>query len=78
MRPREVEHYIEIPLSEYRKLVEELAETKVYLSQRSEENFFKLVELKETNEKLSELSNLYERVVVELEGYKKLYDKEEE
>ena len=74
MRPRELEHYIEIPLSEYERLVRELAETRIYLQQRSEENFSKTLDLKDANDKLSEPANLYDQVVVELESYKRAYD----
>ncbi|MBR4079786.1 MAG: hypothetical protein IKK29_06200 [Christensenellaceae bacterium] len=78
MRPRELEHYIEIPLSEYRKLVEELAETKVYLMQRHDDIVSLHFNLKEVKDKLSKLSEQYEKTAFELECYKKMHDKEEE
>ena len=78
MRERTYEHMIEIPLNEYRKLVEELTETRIILANRHEELVVKIVDLKEAHEKLSKLSDLYEQAVVELESYKRLYDMETE
>lgn len=77
MRERTYETMIEIPLREYERLVREWAENRIYLTQRSEENFSKTLELKETKDRLSELSEAYEQVVEELERYKRLYDKED-
>ena len=78
MRERSYDTMIEIPLSEYRQLIEELTETKISLTNRYEELLVKIMDLKEAHDKLASLSDMYEQVVVELESYKKLYDKEEQ
>ena len=62
MENREV--YIEIPLNEYRKLVEDEINARA--------------ELKTVSAELARITDLYEQTVVELESYKRACDKEEE
>ena len=71
------EHYIEIPLSEYRKLVEEVTEYRVGAQRYIEDEVKARAELKAVSAELERISDLYEQVVVELESYKRAYDKEE-
>ena len=76
MRDRDYETMIEIPLTTYRELVEELTEYKVRMLQVTEDKLNVKAELNELQNAHSKLTDLYEQVVVELESYKKTYDKE--
>lgn len=76
MESREV--YIEIPLNEYRKLVEECTEHRVMVHRLVEDEINARAELKTVSAELARITDLYEQVVVELESYKRAYDKEEE
>ena len=78
MRERAQETMIEIPLSEYRQLVEDLTEARLCKIREAEEHFKLKFEFDTMKNAHAKLSNLYEQVVVELESYKMLYDKEEE
>lgn len=77
MRPRELEHYIEIPLSEYRKLVEEAVEFKFIMTQCNEDLIKARHDLKAIEAECAFLKERYEQVVVELESYKRAYDYKE-
>ena len=77
MRDKDYETMIEIPLTTYRELVEELTEYKVRMLQVTEDKLNVKAELNELQNAHSKLTDMYEQVVVELESYKRAYDKEE-
>ena len=76
MERREV--YIEIPLSEYRQLVEDNMENRLHMRKAIEDMMVVKFDLEEMKNAHAKLSEAYEQVVAELESYKRAYDKEEE
>lgn len=68
------EHYIEIPLSEYRQVIEDRKEAMLLMSSAIEDTFKLKVELDEMKNAHAKLSDAYEQVVAELESYKRAYD----
>ena len=77
MRERVNETIIEIPLSEYRHLIEELTECKIGMHKCVEDEIGARMELKQVKEELEAIKERHEAVLVELISYKKLYDKED-
>lgn len=76
MRDKDYETMIEIPLSEFRQLVEDNAENRLHMRKAIEDLMTVKFELEEMKTAHSKLTDLYEQAVVELESYKKIYDKE--
>ena len=72
------ETVIEIPLSEYRQLVEDYTEARLCKIRDAEEHFKLKLDLEEMKNAHSKLSDLYEQAVVELESYRRLYKEDEE
>ena len=77
MRERTFEHYIEIPLSEYRKLVEEITIATIFRDMGLSNDAKHSEDLEEMKNAHAKLSEEYEHVVEELERYKRMCDKED-
>ena len=75
MRERTSEHYIEIPLSEYRTLVEENFENRFHMRNALEDACRFKIDLEEMKNAHAKLSEAYEQALEELERYKKMYAK---
>lgn len=72
------EFYIEIPLSEYERIVDGRAENRCLAHNAIEDALKFKAELEEMKTAHARLTDQYERVVTELESYKRAYDFKED